>query len=296
MPVPVNLYPGLPHNDIEHHEVQRAWRSQLLCPQPPNPPEPVVQPDPQVQPPPVDHPWHGAIHYEGVARPQIGPQRDYNAELQRNFEQRHAQRRRRRAGRQGNDLPAAAPDEDDQQVQFNAQIHQHMINFQHEAEQALQEQQQNQALQVPRANLQIDLIAQQQLQNERAQAQIREAHHNFMLQQWQQQALVNQQQEHREMELAHHQREAEVEHRVWELELQHQHQEIEVQRVVEQRREQEQEEHLNDLYQEYGPALAEHREEDMARNKDGVPPPGNLDDPNDPLPHNNNAPLPNIPQ
>lgn len=85
MPVPVNQYPSLPRNAIEHLEIQRAQRLQLLHTQPSNPPEPVFQPDPQVQLPPADYPWHGTIHYEGMAQPPIGPQRDYNAELQTRF-------------------------------------------------------------------------------------------------------------------------------------------------------------------------------------------------------------------
>ena len=301
MPLPINQYPGLPRNAIEHFEIQRARRLQLLHTPQPNThysaPEhgSQTQSEPQVQPSPADQPWHGAIHYEGLARPQIQPQRDYNAELQRRFEQRHAQRRQRRAGNQPNnevetpDLPAASgpSDDDDHQVRFNAQFHQHIIRLQDEAEQALQEQQRNQALQAPLADLQYNLAAQQQLRNERIQA------------------LANQERGLYEMELVRQQGDAEV-HRVQEMELQRRQQEIEAQEAV-RRREQEQREHLNDLYQEYGPASAEQHEEDMARNQSANPNPNdaplpdgahhdaapeNPNNPNDPLPPDNNAPIP----
>ena len=130
-----------------------------------------TQSEPQVQQSPADQPWHGTICYEGLAQPQIQLQRYYNAELQRHFEQRHAQHHQHRAGSQPNnevetlDLPAASgpSDDDDDQVRFNAQFHQHIIHLQDEAEQALQEQQRNQALQAPLADLQYNLAAQQQL-------------------------------------------------------------------------------------------------------------------------------------
>ena len=107
------------------------------------------------------------------------------------------------------------------------------------------------------------------------------------------------------MELVRQQGDAEV-HRVQEMELQCQQQEIEAQEAV-RRQEQEQREHLNDLYQEYGPASAEQHEEDMARNQPANPNPNdaplpdgahhdaapdNPNNPNDPLPPDNNAPIP----
>ncbi|KIK80150.1 hypothetical protein PAXRUDRAFT_159432 [Paxillus rubicundulus Ve08.2h10] len=83
-PVPVNQFPGLPHNIIEHHEVHCAWHAHYPHPQA----VPLFQPFqpffPAAVPPPVaplrpafnpnapqqmEGHWHGNIYHEGVAQP-----------------------------------------------------------------------------------------------------------------------------------------------------------------------------------------------------------------------------------
>ncbi|KAL4064031.1 hypothetical protein J3A83DRAFT_4191431 [Scleroderma citrinum] len=114
-PIPVDLYPGLPQNSFAGAEA------------PPDiPPQgPVFNAGPQNPQPPAENPWHGNIYYEEVAQPR--ERQDFNAELMDQF--RHAHR-----------IPVPAPAAnsnalaDDQHEQFNIQFHQHIINFEAEAE------------------------------------------------------------------------------------------------------------------------------------------------------------------
>src|SRR5207245_1938152 len=67
--------------------------------------------------------------------------------------------------------------------------------------------------------------------------------------------------ERQELERVHRQREAEAEHERLELERLRRQQELEQEMAIEQQREREQQ-HLDELYQEYGPLSGEHHAED----------------------------------
>ena len=83
-----------------------------------------------------------------------------------------------------------------------------------------------------------------------------------------------------ELEMLHRQCEAEAERQRQELEMLHRQQEL----VTQQRREQEQR-HLDELYQKYGPQSVEQHAEDQARNQDNCP-----NNPNEEFPHNDPVP------
>ena len=96
---------------------------------------------------------------------------------------------------------------DDQYGQFNAQFHQHIINFEAEAEV------QNGTLdaeQARRDELRHNLLAQQQVaQEQRLNIQVRLAQADAHRQQLQ--VLADQERQHQAMELLHREREAEAE-------------------------------------------------------------------------------------
>ena len=82
-PVPVGLYPGLPQNVIEHHEVQQAWQAHQSH----------FQSFVGAQAPPLQGP---VFFNPGPQMPQPAPQerRDFNAELMDGFRNAYNERQR----------------------------------------------------------------------------------------------------------------------------------------------------------------------------------------------------------
>ncbi|KIK79678.1 hypothetical protein PAXRUDRAFT_16212 [Paxillus rubicundulus Ve08.2h10] len=102
-------------------------------------------------------------------------------------------------------------------------------------------------------------------QQERA----RQAENYIHQQQMLQQLAVQEHQQHA-AELLHHQEEAEAEHICQADELQCTQQEVVQQHATQEHCDLEQQEWLEDLYQEYGPASAEQHEEDLQRRRHAV--------------------------
>ncbi|KIJ08898.1 hypothetical protein PAXINDRAFT_18006 [Paxillus involutus ATCC 200175] len=271
----------------------------------PPPLGPAFNPNPPQQ---MEGPWHGNIYYEGVARPHQMPHanmphfehpqalnqavggvrayRDFNAELMERFERGHNERvRNRRAGQRhcNNQVEAAAAGPNPDYARFNEQFHQNIINFQqedqnrdyHAAQQADQEhlqhnlQAQMHARLAEREHLQHNLQAQMQAQQQMVQEQDVQAQNYLHQQQMLQQLAVQEHQQHA-AELLRRQQEAEAERIRQADELQHSQREVEQQRATQERRNLEQQERLDDLYQEYGPASAEQHEEDLQRRRRAV--------------------------
>jgi len=138
--------------------------------------------------------------------------------------------------------------------------------------------------------LRHDLLAQQQLaQQQMLDIQVRLAQRRAHQERLQ--VLADQERQRQAIEVLHRQHEAEAERERQELEMRHHQQVLEQESATQQRREQEQR-HLDELYQEYGPQSAEQHAEDQARNQDNGP-----NNPNDEPPHNDPVPPnePNVP-
>ena len=215
--MPVDRYPGLPRHQIEHIHVQRTHHLRSPPPPPPPLPFPVIQPNqnptlsvpfqhqPPSLPPPVSAPQPiQPIYPQPFLQSQSSyldrPRINYTAQLMQNFDvdqQRHNPRRPSRSSSSRSVSRQAGPI-------------QHVINFQHEADQQSQAQEQQARLldqqriqyerqqeqQEQQALLQQRLAYQRQLQQEH-QAQIQgEIESQGQLEQGQQQAVLQQQREH----------------------------------------------------------------------------------------------------
>ncbi|KAF9232416.1 hypothetical protein BU15DRAFT_67493 [Melanogaster broomeanus] len=257
-PVPVQQFPGLPRNIIERHEVNRVWRAHH--PQPSQPPQPFVpvppllppfQPYPQAPPQPMEEIRRGDIFYEGVAHPShnhnqhvpmqplaypqgshqpmggLRPRVDYGAALMAGFQQDHETRRRNRhrprnQHNAATSIPTTASRPEPGVDQFNAQFHQHIIDFQRAAEE--QQQRQMEQEQAEHQHRQNELLARQQAH---------EAHLHFQAEQ------------------ARLRLEAEQTRLRFEAEQHYQNQVAQQERLTQQRREYEQQQHLEEMYEEH---------------------------------------------
>ncbi|KAF9233920.1 hypothetical protein BU15DRAFT_79608 [Melanogaster broomeanus] len=220
---------------------------------------------------------------QGSHQPMGGmrPRVDYGAALMAGFQQDHETRRRNqhRPRNQHNaaaSIPAAASHPEPDVDQFNAQFHQHIIDFQRAAEE--QQQHQMEREQAEHQHRQNELLAQQQAH---------EAHFHFQAEQ------------------ARLHLEAEQTQLRFEAEQCYQNQVAQQERLTQQRREYrqlqgeyEQQQHLEEMYEEHSQLSQEQHEEDEQRHHnqqqehdDNDPPPSPSPPPPTPPPPSPPPPL-----